>query len=260
MSSVPGKKASASDWFVGGGEMGERIRSFDWSRTSIGPIETWPQSLRSAVSILLPSRAQIVLFWGSDLIALYNDAYKPVFGIKQPWALGSPARECWSEIWDVLGPLFEGVLHTGDAFWAEDHPFYMERHGYLEETYFNVSYDPVRDETGNVGGIFCIVAETTSRVLGDRRLRTLRDLSARASEARSAEHACEIAARILQNNTTDIPFALIYLLDAEGKTAHLTAVSNLYHRSTAAPQHIDLSKRFREAHGRSPPPARLCYL
>ena len=243
MTSVPEKKASGSDWFVGGGEMGERIRSFDWSRTSIGPIETWPQSLRSAVSILLPSRAQIVLFWGSDLIALYNDAYGPVFGIKQPWALGSRARECWSEIWDVLGPLFEGVLRTGEAFWAEDHPFYMERHGYLEETYFNVSYDPVRDETGNVGGIFCIVAETTSRVLGDRRLRTLRDLSACASEARSAQDACANAAQILHQNTADVPFALIYLLDPEAKATRLAAVSNLDQRTSAIPQQIDLSEK-----------------
>ncbi len=90
--------------------MGELIRSMDWSKTPLGPMESWPQSLRSAVSILLPSKAQIVLFWGPDLIALYNDAYSPVLGIKHPWALGRPARECWSEIWDdLLGPLFENV-------------------------------------------------------------------------------------------------------------------------------------------------------
>ena len=236
-------KTSGPDWLVGGGEMGERIRSFDWANTPLGPAEVWPQSLRSAVSILLPSKAQIVLFWGHELITLYNDAYRPVFGAKHPRALGLPVHESWSELWITgLRELFEGVLRTGETFWAEDHPFYMERHGYLEETYFNISYDPVRDETGNVGGIFCIVAETTNRFLGDRRLRTLRDLGARASEARLAEHACEIAAQILENNTADVPFALIYLLDAEGQAAHLTAVSNLDRRSAAAPQQINLSE------------------
>jgi PAS fold len=162
--------------------MGERIRAFDWAATTLGPTSTWPQSLRSAVSILLPSKAQICLFWGPQLIKLYNDAYIPVLQRKHPGVLGRPAREVWSEIWDVLGPLLEGVIATGEAFRATDHPFYLERRGFAEETYFDVSYDPVRDETGRVGGVFCIVSETTGRVLGERRLRTLRDLG-RAKEA-----------------------------------------------------------------------------
>ena len=160
----------AADWLVGGGEMGALIRAKDWSKTPLGPIDTWPQSLRSAVSILLPSKAQIVLFWGPELVAIYNDAYRPVFGSKHPAALGMPARKCWSEVWDVLEPLFRNVVNTGEAFWAKDHLFGLERHGYVEETYFDVSYDPVRDETGRVGGLFCIVSETTGRIIGERRL------------------------------------------------------------------------------------------
>src|SRR5678816_2574178 len=116
--SRPTKKTPlpAQDWLVGGGEMGELIRGMDWSKTQLGPMKSWPQSLRSAVSILLPSKAQIVLFWGPDLIALYNDAYSPVLGTKHPWALGRPARECWSEIWnDLLGPLFElSLIHISE--------------------------------------------------------------------------------------------------------------------------------------------------
>src|SRR6185503_5913481 len=126
----------AADWLVGGGEMGALIRAHDWSRTPLGAIEDWPQSLRSAVSILLPSKAQIVLFWGPELVAIYNDAYRPVYGAKHPAALGMPARECFSELWDVLEPLFQGVVDTGEAFWAKDHQFSLERHGYLEEVYF----------------------------------------------------------------------------------------------------------------------------
>ncbi|HET8697904.1 MAG TPA: histidine kinase, partial [Gammaproteobacteria bacterium] len=95
------------------------IRAKDWARTPLGPVESWPQSLRSAVSILLPSRAQICLFWGPDLVAIYNDSYRPTLGMKHPRALGMPAREVWSEFWDdVLRPLLEGVLVTGEALWA----------------------------------------------------------------------------------------------------------------------------------------------
>src|SRR5512145_3345322 len=99
---------AAAEWLTGGGEMGRRIRGLDWASTALGPVASWPQSLRSAVSILLPSRAQICLFWGPELIKLYNDAYIPVLGRKHPGALGRPAREVWSEIWDVLGPLLGG--------------------------------------------------------------------------------------------------------------------------------------------------------
>jgi signal transduction histidine kinase/CheY-like chemotaxis protein len=192
--------------------MGERIRAFDWAATTLGPTSTWPQSLRSAVSILLPSKAQICLFWGPQLIKLYNDAYIPVLQRKHPGVLGRPAREVWSEIWDVLGPLLEGVIATGEAFRATDHPFYLERRGFAEETYFDVSYDPVRDETGRVGGVFCIVSETTGRVLGERRLRTLRDLG-RAKEARSATEACRLALAALGPHRQDIPFARLHLLE-----------------------------------------------
>src|SRR6266511_1695658 len=116
-----GEKAMAAaraDWLTGGCEMGKLIREMDWSRTPLGPIESWPQSLRSSVSMLLPSKAQIILFWGPNLVAIYNDTYREIFGTKHPWALGQPARKCWSEIWDVLGPLLEGVVNTGEAFWA----------------------------------------------------------------------------------------------------------------------------------------------
>lgn len=197
---------------VGGGEMGARMRALDWSAT-LGPVEGWPQSLRSAISILLPSRAQIVLFWGRDLVALYNDAYRPVFGTKHPWALGRPARDCWREIWHVLGPLLEGVVQTGQPFWAQDHPFFLDRQGYIEETYFDVSYDPVRIEDGSVGGVFCIVSETTGRVVSERRLRTLRELGGRTGELGTVADVYREAAAALATNPGDLPFALLYSLE-----------------------------------------------
>jgi signal transduction histidine kinase len=231
----------APAFLAGGGEMGQRIRAFDWSKTALGPVETWPQSLRSAVSILLPSKAQIVLFWGRDLVTIYNDAYRPVLGAKHPGVLGMPARQTWSEIWaGGLEVLFEGVLATGEAYWASNRPFFLKRHGFVEETFFDVSYDPVRDESGKVGGIFCIVSETTGHVLGERRLKTLRELGARAAGVRSAREACRVAAATTAENGNDVPFALLYLLEEGGRRATLAGASGLGPGAPGSPASIDL--------------------
>jgi signal transduction histidine kinase len=203
------------DFLAGGGEMGARIRAMNWSATPLGPVERWPQSLRSAVSILLPSKAQIALFWGPELVTLYNDAYRPVFGAKHPAALGKPIRESWDELWRAgLKELFDGVLATGEAFWAQDRPFFMERHGYLEETYFDVSYDPVRDESGRVAGVFCIVAEKTGRVVGERRLRALRDLRGIGQQAHSVDDVYRLATDALAAYSEDVPFTQLYSAEA----------------------------------------------
>ena len=234
----------AHDWLTGGGEMGQLIRDYDWSQNPLGPIESWPQSLRSAVSILLPSKAQIAMFWGPELITLYNDAYRPVLGKKHPAALGMPGKEVWSELWEAgLRSLFEGVLETGEAFWGRDHPFYMERGGFPEETFFDISYDPIRDESGKVAGLFCIVSETTARVITERRLRTLRDLSLFAAvEAKSVDDACRTVAEILSNDRLDIPFALIYLLDESRQSARLAGICGLEAGVAAAPRKVAMSE------------------
>jgi signal transduction histidine kinase/DNA-binding response OmpR family regulator len=197
--------------------MAQLIRGADWAKTALGPPEAWPQSLRSAVSILIPSRAQIILFWGPDFVVLYNDAYGPVFGGKHPWALGRPGREAWSEIWDgALHGLLDGVVRTGDAFWAKDRLFVLERHGYMEETYFDVSYDPVRDETGKVGGVFCIVSETTGRVLAERRQKALRELALRTQNARSVAEAYALSVESMIANAHDLAFSLLYFQESDG--------------------------------------------
>ncbi|HET7547975.1 MAG TPA: ATP-binding protein [Usitatibacter sp.] len=229
----------ATDWLVGGGELGELIRARDWSATPLGPVERWPQSLRSAVSILLPSRAQICLFWGPRLVAIYNDAYRPTLGVKHPWALGKPGGEVFSEIWeDVLRPLLEGVLQRGEAFWANDHPFHLERRGFVEETYFDISYDPVRDESGRVGGVFCIVSETSGRVIGERRLKTLRELGRRTMEARTVAAVYEEAAAVLARADKDLAFALLYEWDAQRGIARRAALAGIDASAPAAPQEI----------------------
>src|SRR6476659_5234984 len=192
--------------------MGARMRDLDWSHTRLGPVDTWPQSLRSTLSMLLPSKAQIILFWGPEFTVFYNDAYRPVFGAKHPHTLGLPGREAWSEIWDsMLHELLAGVVRTGEAFWGKDLLFQVERYGFLEETYFDVSYDPVRVESGEVGGVYCIVTETTERVVGERRLGLLKDLAERNANARTSYDACRLATKTLATRPPDVMFALAYL-------------------------------------------------
>jgi len=153
------------------GEMAARIFGFDWEKTSLGPRSAWPHCLVSAVDIMLPAQAEIVMFWGEDFVALYNDAYAPTIGDKHPQALGRPARESWAEMWSDLEPLLRAVLEDGKTIVAKDRPFYIERHGYPETAYFDISYSPVRDSDGKVQGVLCIVNETTKRVRSEEILR-----------------------------------------------------------------------------------------
>src|ERR1700750_1140432 len=159
---------SENDFPPGANGVGAFMRAVDWSTTSLGPVAGWPAHLKSAVSLMLPAKAQIVLFWGPEFVALYNDAYAPSIGQKHPRALGRPARESWTELWDDLEPLLRRVLETGETVFAKDRPFYIERHGYPENVYFDISYSPVRDEAGEIGGVLCIVSETTERIVAQR--------------------------------------------------------------------------------------------
>jgi PAS domain S-box-containing protein len=201
---LPSSKVSMSS-------MQPLVDAFDWASTPIGPRDCWPQSLRTSVSICLASRFPILIWWGPELIKIYNDAYAPILGAKHPHALGSRGREVWPEIWPVIGPMLDQVWYEQQATWSDDQLLMMVRHGYLEETYFTFSYSPILDESGGVGGIFTAVFETTTRVVGERRLDTLRRLAARAGEATTVEEACHNAAEILGANSADIPFAALYL-------------------------------------------------
>jgi PAS domain S-box-containing protein len=147
------------------------LETVDWASSPLGPRSEWPACLQAAIGIMCPSQAQIVMFWGQEFVALYNDAYAPTIGYKHPHAFGRPAREYWSELWDDLEPLLKRVLDNGETVAAKDRPFYIERHGYPETVYFDISYSPVADQDGVVRGVFCIVNETTERVRADAALR-----------------------------------------------------------------------------------------
>jgi PAS domain S-box-containing protein len=220
--------------------MGALMRSLDWSRTPIGPVSAWPQSLRTAVSVCLSSRFPILIWWGPELVKLYNEAYRPMLGDKHPTSMGQAGRECWPEIWHIIGPMLDGVLERGEATWSEDQLLVLERRGYAEECYFTFSYSPIRDESGGVGGVFTAVTETTERVLAGRRMVTLRDLAADAVEATTPESVCEMAAKRLGENAADVPFALLYLSSADGSSAHLRSTVGIEPDTPASPLVIDL--------------------
>jgi PAS domain S-box-containing protein len=231
----------AADVFSGDSEMGALMRAHDWSATPLGPAEGWPQSLRTAVSIVLNSRYPMFIFWGRQLVKLYNDGYRPILATKHPWALGRPGPEIWPEIWDTIGPMVEAVVERGEATWSDDLLLFMQRSGYPEEVYFTFSYSPIRDESGGIGGMFCACTETTERVLGERRLRTLRELAARASAAQTAEAACAVAAETLTYYAADLPFALLYLVEPAQQGARLAGAAGLEPGTLASPPLMDLA-------------------
>jgi signal transduction histidine kinase len=229
-------------FLAGGGEMGERIRTFDWSTTAIGAIEGWSPALRMQVSFLLANRFPMLLWWGPTFCSIYNDAYAPILGAKHPWALGRPVSECWSEIWDVLKPLIETPFGGGPPTWIEDFQLEIRRHGYLEEGHFTVAYSPVPDETAprGIGGVVATVHEISGKVIAERRVAALRDLGSRASEAKNAEQACAIAAATLAAHAKDLPFVLLYLIDAEGGTARLAGAAGVTPGDDVSPLSVAL--------------------
>ncbi|WP_440984141.1 PAS domain S-box protein [Shinella sumterensis] len=149
----------------------ELLDTVDWASGPLGPKTEWPACLHAAIDIMVPSQAQIVMFWGPEFVALYNDVYAPTIGDKHPHAFGRPGREYWAELWDDLEPLLKRVLEDGETVAAKDRPFYIERFGYPETVYFDISYSPVRDAERKICGVFCIVNETTDRVKADAAVR-----------------------------------------------------------------------------------------
>ncbi len=239
--SVPA--STAPGWLAGGGTLGHLMRQHDWSKTQLGPLEAWPQSLKTAVNLILNSQHPMWIGWGPEITFLYNEAYIQVLSsAKHPFALGKPAAEVWPEIWDICGPLADKVFQQGEASFLNDVRLFMNRGDFLEETYYSFSYSPIRDESGKVAGLFCPSTEVTPKVINARRLRTLSELSAHALVQKTTEATCASVAASLGNNPDDIPFALLYLIDDEKNCARLEQSRGLSAGSDAlAPRTIELT-------------------
>ncbi len=206
------------NFLAGDGEMASLIRSRNWSDTPLGPIENWPQSLRTTVSLCLSSNFPIDIVWGPQHTQIYNDGYRVVCGEGHPAFLGMDFTVSWASAWPVIGEPFARA-RAGESSFLENQRIFIRRNGYLEETFFTFSFSPIRDETGGIGGLFHPVNETTASMLGERRTRAVRDLTTRLGKAKSGDEVFALAADTLAPFTFDLPFVLFYRLDQQAGAA-----------------------------------------
>ncbi len=198
--------------------MGARMRALDWTKTPLGHPNRWPQSLKTIVRVMLDSRYAMWMLWGPEFTFFCNDAYLPTVGIKSEWVLGARSDKVWEEIWPDIGPRIMRVLELGQATWDEALLLFLERSGFPEETYHTFSYSPVYNDDSRISGMLCVVTEVTERVIGERRLRALRDLAACAVGVESVETSCERLCEVLGRYPLDTPFAALYLHEDNART------------------------------------------
>ncbi|PRY39578.1 SpoIIE family protein phosphatase [Umezawaea tangerina] len=228
--------AAVAEVFAADDEVGPDLAAVDWTRTPLGPPADWPQSLRTAVSILLSSRFPMWMAWGPQLTFFCNAAYRrDTLGRKYPWALGRPADEVWAEIWGDIGPRIDNVLTTGKATWDQALLLFLERSGYPEESYHTFSYSPLRDDLDVVVGMLCVVSEDTDRVIAERRMATLRDLGSDPSVVRTEQETLAFARDQLARNPRDLPFTATYLFGEDG-SARLAGATGVTAGHTGAPE------------------------
>jgi signal transduction histidine kinase len=228
--------------FAGRSEMHERVSALNWAATPVGPVESWPQSLRATIKTLLGSRYPMILLWGPELIQIYNEAYIGLIGDKHPGALGRSIRETQAESWEVIGPMIHEVMSTGIPNWVPAQMLPLERSGYREESYFSLSYSAVDDDEGRITGMLCVCSEVTQQILGERRTRLLRDLALEASEARSVARTCRDITAAVARHPLDVPFALLYLRASDGKRLTLCGSVGIAPGTRAAPSDVSLAE------------------
>jgi hypothetical protein len=209
----------------GGGHAGELIRNFRWSQSPLGDIDQWPQSLQSALGICINSNFPIAIYWGPELVLLYNDAWSPIPGTKHPWALGKPAIEVWPEIWKDIEPQFQKAF-SGIPGGSKDALLPMQRHGYTEECYFDFTFTPIYGESGKVEGIFNAVIETTYRVINERRATLLQKLTDAINAVETRAEVFSKTAEILSVSQADVSFFAIYEINESGNLTLATYSEN----------------------------------
>lgn len=218
------------------------MSAVDWSSTPLGDPDHWPLSLKASVRMLLSSKFSMWMAWGPELTFFCNDSYRrDTLGKKYPWALGRPAAEVWSEIWDDIEPRITTVMTTAEATWDESLQLFLERSGYMEETYHTFSYSPLADDDGHVEGMLCVVSEVTDQVISTRRMTTLRDLSTRTAGRLTEADAIAAAAEQIQADPLSLPYGLVYLVEP-GQNRLVRACSpGVVDDHPSAPPTIDLT-------------------
>lgn len=210
------KTTTIEDVFARGGETGGLMRSLDWAATSIGSAEEWSPSLHMALDICLASSNPTIIWWGDELVVLYNDAAGAMLGASwHPHALGRPGRDCHPDWWQRVEPVLQDVLATGQPVSCKEQVL-IEEKGVVEEHYFSFSYSPILDQVGDIGGVLATATETTPTLLQARRMQMLHDLVMQTRQVETIEQVCQGALDAVATNGADIPFALLYLLDGRG--------------------------------------------
>ena len=202
--------------FDGPGEVRGRLRSVDWAATPLGAVDAWSPVLRTMVRSCLNSGFPILIHWGPEYVAVYNDAFAALLGGKHPAALGRPARATWPEAWDRFAGGFDRVMRQGRTLDAVDEQQIMHRNGYPEEVYFSYSHSPITDVDGSTAGVLSVAAETTAKVLYERRMRVVRELGTMSATASgSAEDTCRAVLAVLGTARQTMPFAVAFLTGGE---------------------------------------------
>lgn len=201
------------DVFKGAGEMRALFRDKDWSETALGPVSDWSEVLKLSVSLCLNSRFPLIVWWGPELTMLYNEPYIEHLQNKHPNSFGTPGQAVWTEIWDIVGPMLQGVLSNGEATYNDNLLLFLDRNGFLEETYHTFSYSAITDTEGKIVGILTPVAQTTERVIAERRLNTLRNLG--RTRAETQKEILPIIGEVLRTNRMDLPLCAFFSLDSE---------------------------------------------
>jgi signal transduction histidine kinase/serine phosphatase RsbU (regulator of sigma subunit) len=229
---------SMRETLAAGGRVGRDLLEVDWSSTPLGEPDEWPQSLRSAIQIVLGSKFSMWMAWGPELTFFCNDAYRrDTLGTKYPWALGRPAREVWSEVWSYIEARL-GTVMSGESTWDDSLQLFLERNGYVEETYHTFSYSPLPDVDGTIRGLLCVVAEVTEQVVNERRMNTLRDLGIRVSTAETVADAVRAGCDHLAGNAESLPWVAAYLFD-EDRGAVLAGTAGIVPGHAAAPRRLE---------------------
>ncbi|WEK36067.1 MAG: ATP-binding protein [Candidatus Pseudobacter hemicellulosilyticus] len=217
--------AAAPEFLSRGGELGQLIMDYDWSATPLGPVHTWPQSLRTCMRIMLTSRQPMWIGWGQELIKLYNDPYKAIAGGKHPWALGMPASVVWKDVWRDIEPMLRQVMEKDEGTYVESQLLIMERNGYPEETYYTFSYTPIPGDEGGTAGMLCANTDDTDRIISERQLRTLTLLGKELRDVRNQEELVRATLAGLADNAHDFTYALFYTV--QGQDARLSGSTDL---------------------------------
>ena len=233
------QKTVSLDFLSGGGEMGERIRNFNWNNTPLGDPRQWQNSLKTCVRIMLTSPQPMFVWWGKEYINIYNDAYRFVLGEKHPDALGASGNIVWKEIWNEVGTRADIVFNKNEGTYDDALMLIMNRHGYDEETYFKFSYNPIPGDIGGTAGLFCVCTEETERVINERSLKTLQELDTLAKRESESE-IYEQAARSIETNNKDFPFGIIYKIEDNGTRATLVASAGIEKEHLEIQKGIDL--------------------